>query len=395
MVRAIREQNVQVAAGVLGAPPAPTDTTFQLSINAQGRLDHRGGVRGHRRAGDAATGRSPGCRDVGRLELGSNRYALRSLLDNQPAVAIGIFQRPGTNALAGLVRRPRARWSGSSRPSRTASTTASSTTRRSSCASRFARWSYTLFEAILLVVIVVMVFLQTWRASIIPLVAVPVSLIGTFAMMLPLGFSLNTLSLFGLVLAIGIVVDDAIVVVENVERHIELGLAPMDATRKAMDEVSGPIIAIALVLCAVFVPTAFISGLTGQFYRQFALTIAISTVISAFNSLTLSPALASRLLTSARRAARRLQRAIDRAVRLVLPAVQPLLHPRLARLCRRRVARAARVGAWRWCSMRAGRADRRRLRTRAAGLRPGAGQGLPRRVRAAARRRHARSHRAR
>ena len=154
----------------------------------------------------------------------------------------------------------------------------------------------TLFEAILLVVIVVMVFLQTWRASIIPLVAVPVSLIGTFAVMLAMGFSLNTLSLFGLVLSIGIVVDDAIVVVENVERHIELGLPPLDATRRAMEEVSGPIIAIALVLCAVFVPTAFVSGLSGQFYRQFALTIAISTVISAFNSLTLSPALASRLL---------------------------------------------------------------------------------------------------
>ena len=154
----------------------------------------------------------------------------------------------------------------------------------------------TLFEAILLVVIVVLLFLQTWRASIIPLVAVPVSLVGTFAVMLVSGFSLNTLSLFGLVLAIGIVVDDAIVVVENVERHIERGLSPREATHKAMEEVSGPIIAIALVLGAVFVPTAFISGLTGQFYRQFALTIAISTVISAFNSLTLSPALASRLL---------------------------------------------------------------------------------------------------
>ena len=157
----------------------------------------------------------------------------------------------------------------------------------------------TLFEAILLVVLVVMVFLQTWRASIIPLVAVPVSLIGTFAVMLGFGFSLNTLSLFGLVLSIGIVVDDAIVVVENVERHIERGLTPIEATRRAMEEVSGPIIAIALVLCAVFVPTAFVSGLTGQFYRQFALTIAISTVISAFNSLTLSPALASRLLQAA------------------------------------------------------------------------------------------------
>ena len=185
----------------------------------------------------------------------------------------------------------------------------------------------TLFEAILLVVIVVMVFLQTWRASIIPLVAVPVSLIGTFAVMLALGFSLNTLSLFGLVLAIGIVVDDAIVVVENVERHIELGLAPMEATRKAMEEVSGPIIAIALVLCAVFIPTAFISGLTGQFYRQFALTIAISTVISAFNSLTLSPALASRLLRPHGAPRDRLQRVADSAVRLVLPRASTASSP--------------------------------------------------------------------
>jgi len=172
--------------------------------------------------------------------------------------------------------------------------------------------AHTLFEAILLVVIVVVVFLQTWRASIIPLVAVPVSLVGTFAVMLGLGFSLNTLSLFGLVLAIGIVVDDAIVVVENVERHIELGQPPLEATRRAMEEVAGPIIAIALVLGAVFVPTAFISGLTGQFYRQFALTIAISTAISAFNSLTLSPALASRLLRAHGAPRDGVQRVIDR-----------------------------------------------------------------------------------
>src|SRR3989442_4384798 len=155
---------------------------------------------------------------------------------------------------------------------------------------------HTLLEAILLVVIVVLIFLQTWRASIIPLAAVPVSLVGTFAVMLVLGFSINALSLFGLVLAIGIVVDDAIVVVENVERNIALGLSPFDATRQAMSEVTGPIVATALVLCAVFVPTAFISGLTGQFYKQFAITIAISTVISAFNSLTLSPALCAGLL---------------------------------------------------------------------------------------------------
>ncbi len=310
VVRAIREQNLQVAAGVLGAPPAPSDTTFQLSINAQGRLASE------EEFGEVVVRATPNgqitrLRDVGRLELGSNRYALRSLLDNQQAVAIGIFQRPGTNALQAssdvraLMERLKANFPDGVDYRVVYDPTV------------YVRESiravvHTLFEAILLVVIVVMVFLQTWRASIIPLVAVPVSLIGTFAIMLALGFSLNTLSLFGLVLAIGIVVDDAIVVVENVERHIELGLAPMDATRKAMEEVSGPIIAIALVLCAVFIPTAFISGLTGQFYRQFALTIAISTVISAFNSLTLSPALASRLLRPHGAPRDRLQRGADR-----------------------------------------------------------------------------------
>jgi multidrug efflux pump len=234
-------------------------------------------------------------RDVGRVELGSNIYALRSLLDNKPAVAIGIFQRPGTNALdaSDQVRATMDQLK-TDFPEGVDYRIVYDPTRfvRSSIASVVE----TLFEAIALVVLVVMVFLQTWRASIIPLVAVPVSLVGTFAVMYAFGFSLNTLSLFGLVLSIGIVVDDAIVVVENVERHIEHGLTPIEATRRAMEEVSGPIIAIALVLCAVFVPTAFVSGLTGQFYRQFALTIAFSTVISAINSLTLSPALASRLL---------------------------------------------------------------------------------------------------
>jgi multidrug efflux pump len=312
VVRAIREQNLQVAAGVLGAPPAPSDTSFQLSINAQGRLQSE------EQFGDIVVRAAPGgqitrIRDVGRVELGSSQYALRSLLDNRPAVAIGISQRPGSNAIE-----------------------ASSQVRAQMEALKqafpegvdyrivydptiYVRQSIravveTLFVAILLVVVVVMVFLQTWRASLIPLAAVPVSLIGTFAIMLALGFSLNTLSLFGLVLAIGIVVDDAIVVVENVERHIHLGRTPIEATREAMDEVSGPIIAIALVLCAVFVPTAFVSGLTGQFYRQFALTIAISTVISALNSLTLSPALASRLLRPGDAPKDRVQRLADRGL---------------------------------------------------------------------------------
>ena len=310
VVRAIREQNVQIAAGVLGAPPAPSDTTFQLSINAQGRLSTE---EEFRNIVIRATpeGQITRLGDVARVQIGADRYSMRSLLDNQNAVAIGVFQRPGTNAIeASNDVRATMEQLKKSFPAGVDYKIVYDPT-------IFVRHSIravvqTLFEAILLVVIVVIVFLQTWRASIIPLVAVPVSLIGTFAVMLMLGFSLNTLSLFGLVLAIGIVVDDAIVVVENVERHIELGASPLEATREAMKEVSGPIIAIALVLGAVFIPTAFISGLTGQFYRQFALTIAISTVISAINSLTLSPALASRLLLPHGAPRDRLQRVIDR-----------------------------------------------------------------------------------
>ena len=234
-------------------------------------------------------------KDVARVELGASEYALRSLLNNKPAVAIPIFQAPGSNAIAvsNSVRTAMEKMKKEFPQGVDYNIVYDPTV--------FVRQSieaviHTLLEALLLVVIVVIVFLQTWRASIIPLLAVPISIIGTFALMLLLGFSINALTLFGLVLAIGIVVDDAIVVVENVERNIERGLNPREATYQAMREVSGPIIAIALVLCAVFIPIAFISGLTGQFYKQFALTIAISTVISAFNSLTLSPAIASILL---------------------------------------------------------------------------------------------------
>jgi multidrug efflux pump len=294
VVRAIQEQNVEVAAGALNASPGPNNHAFQLNINTQGRLvtedeflkivvrtDPNGGV--------------TYLRDVARVELGSNNYALRSLLNNKPAVALPIFARPGSNAIhiSDEVRSTMAQLKKDFPQDVDYKIVYDPTV--------FVRGSieavvHTLFEAIVLVVLVVILFLQTWRASIIPLVAVPVSLVGTFAVMYLAGFSLNALSLFGLVLAIGIVVDDAIVVVENVERHIEHGLSPKDATRQAMKEVTGPIVATALVLCAVFVPAAFISGLTGEFYRQFALTIAISTVISAFNSLTLSPALAALLL---------------------------------------------------------------------------------------------------
>jgi multidrug efflux pump len=250
-------------------------------------------------------------KDVARVELGAAEYSLRSLLNNKTAAAIPIFQLPGSNAIE-LSNNVRAKMEELKRkfPAGVDYSVVYDPT-------VFVRGSIkavvtTLLEAIGLVLIVVVLFLQTWRASIIPLAAVPVSLVGTFAVMHGLGFSINNLSLFGLVLAIGIVVDDAIVVVENVERNIELGLTPFEATRKAMEEVTGPIIAIALVLCAVFVPTAFISGLSGQFYKQFAITIAISTVISAFNSLTLSPALSAALLRPHDAPKDRLSRIIDR-----------------------------------------------------------------------------------
>ncbi len=296
VVNAIREQNRQVAAGSLGAPPSDAGNSFQLSINTQGRLVSEEEFENIViRAGD--DGEITRLKDIARIELGSSQYALRSLLNNKPAVAIPVFQRPGSNAieLSDSVRARMAELKKSFPQGVDYEIVYDPTI--------FVRGSieavvHTLFEALILVVLVVILFLQTWRASIIPLAAVPVSLIGTFAVMHMFGFSLNALSLFGLVLAIGIVVDDAIVVVENVERNIGLGKNPVDATKQAMKEVTGPIVATALVLCAVFIPTAFISGLTGQFYQQFALTIAISTVISAFNSLTLSPALAAVLLKS-------------------------------------------------------------------------------------------------
>ena len=310
VIGAIREQNVQVAAGQLGAPPVASATQFQVAVNAKGRLTTEDDFR-NIIVKTGTEGQVTRLRDVARVELGSETYALRALLDNQSAAAIPIFQRPGSNAIA-ISEHVRAKMAELKRdfPEGVDYQIVYDPT-------VFVRGSieavvHTLLEALLLVVIVVIVFLQTWRASVIPLIAVPVSLVGTFAVMHLFGFSLNALSLFGLVLAIGIVVDDAIVVVENVERNIGNGLTPVEATRQAMREVTGPIIATALVLCAVFVPTAFISGLTGQFYKQFALTIAISTVISAFNSLTLSPALAALLLKEHGAAPDRLTRVPNR-----------------------------------------------------------------------------------
>ncbi len=294
VVRAIREQNLQVAAGTVGAPPAAAGTAFQLTVTAGGRLktpEEFGAIVVKANPEGGITRLS----DIGRVELGAGSYLVRSGLDNHPAVAVAINQAPGANALA-LAAAVRAEMADIAKnfPEGVHYEVPYDPT-------QFVKESieavvHTLLEATLLVVIVVVLFLQSWRASIIPLLAVPVSVIGTMGALLAFGFSINTLSLFGLVLSIGIVVDDAIVVVENVERNIAAGFSPREATVRAMDEVTGPIIAIALVLCAVFIPIAFIPGLTGRFYQQFALTIAASTIISAFNSLTLSPALSAALL---------------------------------------------------------------------------------------------------
>jgi multidrug efflux pump len=294
VVRAVPQQKVQVSAGLRGAAPTPKANDYMLSINVRGRL------RSEREFGDivvknGAEGQITRLSDVARVELGASDYTLRALVDNQNQATVGIFLSPGSNALdvanavyakldelskrfpQGIVYKPV--WD----PTTFVRDSISAVQK-------------TLLESVVLVVLVVIVFLRTWRASVIPLAAVPVSIIGTFAGLYLFGYSINTLTLFGLVLAIGIVVDDAIVVVENVERYIGKGFSPVEAAHLAMKEVSGPIIAIALVLCAVFVPMAFLSGVTGQFYKQFAVTIAISTVISTINSLTLSPALAARLL---------------------------------------------------------------------------------------------------
>jgi len=312
VVRAIREQNVQVAAGVIGAPPMPQRVDYQLTVNARGRLldEKEFGEIIVKTGADAELTR---LRDVARIELAAGSYALRSMLDNKEAVGIGIFQAPGSNALelSTAVRATMAELKQNFPEGVDYRIVYDPTI---NVRDGIREVVITLMEAVLLVVLVVVLFLQTWRASIIPLVAVPISIVGTFAILMAFGFSINTLSLFGLVLAIGIVVDDAIVVVENVERNIEAGLSPRDASYKAMEEVSGPIIAIALVLCAVFIPVAFVSGLTGQFYRQFALTIAFSTVISAFNSLTLSPALSAILLRPHGAPPDLLTRALDRGL---------------------------------------------------------------------------------
>jgi len=311
VVRAIQEQNLQVSAGQLGAEPIKGGADFLIAINAQGRLrstEEFGSVV----LKTGANGEVVRLADVAHIDLGASDYTIRSQLDNYPTAILGVFQAPGANSLAtrDAVIAKMKELSKRFPPGLTWRSDYDSTI--------FVRESieavvHTLLEAIALVVLVVILFLQTWRASVIPLIAVPVSVIGTFAVLYLLGFSINTLTLFGLVLAIGIVVDDAIVVVENIERNIAEGRTPLAAAHQAMKEVSGPIIAIALVLCAVFVPMAFLTGVTGTFYKQFAVTIAISTVISAINSLTLSPALAAKLLKSHDAPKDMLSRLIERA----------------------------------------------------------------------------------
>lgn len=294
VVHAIQQQNSQVAAGQIGQPPVATGQTFQFTMTTLGRLATTDQFDNIIVKSDAE-GRTIRLKDVARTELGAIAYDQVCSLDGKPSVALSVYQLPGSNALdtAKQVRQrleelqPRF-------PDGVAATIVYDTTPfiEESVNEVF----HSLRDAVILVAIVVLVFLQGWRAAIIPLVAVPVAVIGTFAAMAAFGFSLNTLTLFGLVLAIGIVVDDAIVVVEAIEHHIERGMLPRDAAIQAMHEVSGPVIAVALVLTAVFVPCTFVTGIIGEFFRQFAVTIAVSTIISAFNSLTLSPALAVILL---------------------------------------------------------------------------------------------------
>ncbi len=294
VVTAIEQQNTQVAAGQIGQPPVPMGQKFQYTMSTLGRLDEA------RQFGDMIIKTDPEqriirLRDIARTELGALAYDQVCTLDNKPSVALSIYQLPGSNALdtAHQVRAKMEELKDRFPEGVDYAIVYDTTPFIQESVNEVFK---SLRDAIILVAIVVLVFLQGWRAAIIPLVAVPVAIVGTFAAMAAAGFSLNTLTLFGLVLAVGIVVDDAIVVVEAIEHHIEEGKPPREAAIAAMDQVAGPVIAVGLVLSAVFVPCAFISGIVGQFFRQFAMTIAISTVISAFNSLTLSPALAVLLL---------------------------------------------------------------------------------------------------
>src|SRR5919206_907366 len=294
IISAVQKQNNVNPAGQVGGEPIPTGQKFTYTVRAQGRLQTP------EEFGDIVVRANPDgsllrVKDIARIDLGAQTYNVTGRMNGQPAAILALYQLPGTNAVK-TAQAVRKLMTEAKQRFPADMDYVVSLDQTLSVTEGMREILKTLFEALALVVLVVFIFLQGWRATLIPLCAVPVSLVGTFVLFPLFGFSINTLSLFGLVLAIGIVVDDAIVVVENVERHIEEGMAPREATRKAMDEVSSAVVAVGLVLSAVFIPTAFISGITGQFYRQFALTIAVSTLISAFNSLTLSPALCAILL---------------------------------------------------------------------------------------------------
>ena len=295
VVQALRSQNVQVAAGTVGQPPYDTGAAQQLNVETQGRFKTADEFGNIVIRSDPASGAIIRVRDVARVELGAEDYGVNAYLSGSDSIILGITQRPGTNALA-AAQGIKAQLADAAKSFPKGLEYKIIWNPTEFISESMSEVQKTLLEAVLLVVLVIIVFLQSWRAAIIPIVAIPVSLIGTFAVLAGLGYSLNTLSMFGLVLAFGIVVDDAIVVVENVERNLEAGLSPREAAHRSMDEVSTALVAIVLVLCAVFVPVTFLTGITGEFYRQFAVTISASTIISLLLSLTLSPALAAQLL---------------------------------------------------------------------------------------------------
>lgn len=303
VINAIQQQNVQIAAGQVAQPPISDDAPNQLTVTALGRLSTPEAfakiiVKSEPHADTPTVPSLVRLGDIARIELAAESYSQTCKLDGMESVALGVYQRPGANALA-TGKRIRAKMErlAAQFPAGLEYRIVFDTT--PFIAESIRQVFGGMRDAIILVTLVVLLFLQNWRAALIPLIAVPVAILGTFAALAAIGFSLNTLSLFGLVLSIGIVVDDAIVVVENVQRLLEEGRSPQEAARDAMDELTGPIVAVALVLTAVFIPCAFIAGITGEFFRQFAVTIALSMIISTFNSLTLSPALAALMLRPA------------------------------------------------------------------------------------------------
>ncbi|WP_045226568.1 efflux RND transporter permease subunit [Methyloterricola oryzae] len=309
IISAVKAQNTVNPAGKIGGEPVPPGQEFTYAVRAQGRLQTEEQFGNIVLRADSS-GSIVRIKDVGRIELGAQSYDMMGRLNGKPAALVALYQLPGSNAIAAadgakkMMEELKTRF-----PEDLDYVIALDTTL--AVTEGINEIVHTLFEALVLVIIVVFIFLQGWRATLIPLLAVPVSLVGTFALFPLFGFSINTLSLFGLVLAIGLVVDDAIVVVEAVEHHIEHGMSPKEATLKAMEEVSGPVVAIAIILAAVFVPTAFIPGITGRLYQQFAVTIALSVIISAFNALTLSPALSALLLKPKQRGTGPLQKFYD------------------------------------------------------------------------------------